>query len=95
MTYCHALKGAVRQEASLHSSPVRDGNALLSHRIQQRGYAVKCLGHVHDGQGRAGSLQTRYQLLDIADAVGEKHHRCDDGPHVFRLVQKTPKKAKQ
>lgn len=95
ITYCHALKGAVGQEAFLHSSPVSDGNALLSHRVQQRGYAVKGLGHVHDGQGRGGSLQTCYQLLDIADAVGEKHHSCDYGPHVLRLVQGTTRKTEQ
>ena len=80
ITHCHVLKGA-----SLHSLPVSDVDVLLPHGIQQCGNAVKCLSHIHNGEGRAGSLQTCHQPLDVTDTIGEKHHSCDDGPHVLRL----------
>lgn len=90
ITYCHILKGAF-----LHSLPVSDGDVLLPHGIQQCGNAIKCLSHIHKGEGRAGSLQACHQPLDVTDTIREKHHSCDDGPHFLRLGirRKTEQKA--
>lgn len=90
ITCCLILK-----EAFLHSWPVSDGDVLLPHGIQQCGNAVKCLSHIHKGEGRAGSLQACHQFLDVTDTIREKHHCCDDGPHFLRLGtrRKTEQKA--
>lgn len=36
--------------------PVSDDDALVSHCTQQSCHAVKRLGHIHNREGRAGSL---------------------------------------